>query len=72
MKALTCLLFVMFLSFFFANADDLRLGMIGLDTSHVTAFTELLNNPASNNHIAGARIVAAFKGGTWREALRQH
>jgi len=47
-----------------ANADDLRLGMIGLDTSHVTAFTALLNDPKAPNHVAGAKVVAAFKGGS--------
>ena len=45
-------------------ADDLRIGMIGLDTSHVTAFTALLNDPKSPNHVPGAKIVAAFKGGS--------
>jgi predicted dehydrogenase len=47
-----------------ATADDIRIGMIGLDTSHVTAFTDLLNNPANKNHIAGGKVVAAFKGGS--------
>ena len=48
-----------------AMADaDLRLGIIGLDTSHVTAFTEILNNPAAKDHVKGARVVAAFKGGS--------
>jgi len=46
------------------GAAELRIGMIGLDTSHVTAFTSLLNNPADKNHIPGARVVAAFKGGS--------
>ena len=45
-------------------AADLRIGMIGLDTSHATAFTEILNNPAAKDHVAGARVVAAFKGGS--------
>ena len=45
-------------------ADELRIGMIGLDTSHVTAFTALLNDPKSPNHVSGAKIVAAFKGGS--------
>lgn len=45
-------------------AADLRLGMIGLDTSHVTAFTGILNDPANKNHIPGAKVVAAFKGGS--------
>lgn len=46
------------------RAADLRIGMIGLDTSHVVAFTQLLNNPQAKNHIAGARVVAAYKGGS--------
>jgi hypothetical protein len=47
-----------------AAAADLRLGIIGTDTSHAPAFTEVLNNAASKNHVAGARVVAAFKGGS--------
>ena len=47
-----------------AEAAELRLGMIGLDTSHVVAFTELLNDPAAKGHVAGAKVVAAFKGGS--------
>lgn len=46
------------------SAADLRIGMIGLDTSHVPAFTEILNNPENKKHVAGAKIVAAFKGGS--------
>lgn len=45
-------------------AADLRLGIIGTDTSHVIAFTKILNNPANPDHIPGARVVAAFKGGS--------
>jgi len=45
-------------------AADLRLGIVGTDTSHATAFTEILNNPASKNHIPGARVVAAYPGGS--------
>lgn len=42
----------------------LRVGMIGLDTSHVTAFTALLNDPNHPDHVPGARVVAGFKGGS--------
>ncbi|SVE40230.1 uncharacterized protein METZ01_LOCUS493084, partial [marine metagenome] len=28
-----------------ATAKDLRIGIIGLDTSHVVAFTKILNDP---------------------------
>lgn len=45
-------------------AADLRIGMIGLDTSHVPAFTEILNNPQNKKHVPGAKVVAAFKGGS--------
>ena len=38
----------------------LRAGMIGLDTSHATAFTKLLNDPKAGAEIAGCRVVAAF------------
>lgn len=47
-----------------ASSGDLRLGMIGLDTSHCVAFTEILNNPEAKGHVAGARVVVAFKGGS--------
>lgn len=42
----------------------LRVGIIGLDTSHVTAFTQLFNDPSRPDHVPGARVVAAFKGGS--------
>ncbi len=44
-------------------SDTIRIGLIGLDTSHVTAFTELLNYADAPHHIPGARVVAAFPGG---------
>jgi hypothetical protein len=44
-----------------SQAKDLRIGMIGLDTSHVVAFTELLNNPENPKHVPGGRVVAAFR-----------
>lgn len=47
-----------------AQAREIKVGMIGLDTSHVTAFTKLLNDKSDPNHVPGARVVAAFKGGS--------
>lgn len=41
-----------------------RVGLIGLDTSHVTAFTSRFNDSKSKNHVPGAKVVAAFKGGS--------
>jgi len=46
------------------SAGELRIGIIGLDTSHVVAFTKALNDPSDPAHIPGGRIVAAFKGGS--------
>jgi predicted dehydrogenase len=43
---------------------ELRLGLIGLDTSHVLAFTAILNNPNHSEHVPGAKVVAGFKGGS--------
>src|SRR2546429_1830504 len=43
---------------------ELRIGIIGCDTSHVTAFTETLNNPKAKGHIPGGKVVAAYKGGS--------
>src|SRR5450755_4483690 len=45
-------------------AAALRLGIIGTDTSHVTAFTKMLNDSASPDYVSGARVVAAYKGGS--------
>lgn len=48
----------------FGFAGDLRLGIIGTDSSHTPAFTKLLNDPTSPDHISGAHVVAAYKGGS--------
>ena len=45
-------------------AEPLRLGMIGLDTSHVPAFAKTYNDPKAPGHVPGGRVVAAFKGGS--------
>ena len=48
-----------------ASADQaapvFRLGMIGLDTSHVIAFTKLINDPAKGYH---CKVVAGYPGGS--------
>ncbi len=43
---------------------NLRLGIIGTDTSHVVVFTKLLNDPSEPGHVPGATVVVAFKGGS--------
>ncbi|MFD0693493.1 Gfo/Idh/MocA family protein [Paenibacillus sp. GCM10027628] len=40
----------------------LKLGMIGLDTSHVSAFASILNDPVHPYHVAGGKIEVAFPG----------
>src|SRR5947209_6570237 len=45
-------------------AKPLKAGIIGLDTSHVAAFTKLLNDPKAKGVLAEVRIVAAYPGGS--------
>src|SRR5262249_26098043 len=47
-----------------AAGADLRLGIVGTDTSHVTAFAKIFNDDSGPDHVPGARIVAAYKGGS--------
>lgn len=47
-----------------SRAADLRVGIIGLDTSHVIAFTKALNDPKNKDHVPGAKVTAVFKGGS--------
>ena len=42
----------------------IRVGIIGLDTSHAPAFTEAFNAESPAPELAGVRIVAAFPGGS--------
>lgn len=46
-----------------ADAPPLRVGMIGLDTSHAPAFTKILNDPAVPAELAGCRVVVATPQG---------
>lgn len=43
---------------------ELKIGMIGLDTSHCQAFTGLLNDPSKPYHIPGGKVTTAFPGGS--------
>lgn len=44
--------------------SDLRLGLVGLDTSHVVTLAETFNSPTAAHPVAGARVVAAWPGGS--------
>jgi predicted dehydrogenase len=47
-----------------AMSADLRIGIIGLDTSHVIAFTKSFNDPSNQDFVSGGRVIAAYKGGS--------
>jgi hypothetical protein len=42
----------------------IRAGIIGLDTSHVVAFTQVVNDPKATGDLADVKIVAAYPGGS--------
>jgi hypothetical protein len=43
---------------------EIKVGMIGLDTSHCPAFTRLLNDDSDEYHVPGAKVVGAYPGGS--------
>jgi predicted dehydrogenase len=45
-------------------SQPLRIGMIGLDTSHVGAFARLIMDANAPDYVGGGQIVAAFPGGS--------
>lgn len=47
-----------------SSADMKRIGIIGLDTSHATAFTKALNDPAAGPEFGGYKVVAAYPRGS--------
>jgi WD40 repeat protein/predicted dehydrogenase len=50
-----------------SNSHDsrpIRVGVIGLDTSHAGAFTQVLNDPKAPPDVAGFRVVAAYPRGS--------
>jgi hypothetical protein len=42
----------------------MKIGIIGLDTSHVSAFTKFLNGTEGKDAVSDARVVVAFPGGS--------
>jgi hypothetical protein len=51
-------------------AATIRAGMIGLDTSHVPAFTRIFNSSQAEGDLAGIKVVAGYPGGTDLPASR--
>lgn len=66
---LICLSIVSFFSSDVVHAQEqtakpLRAGLIGLDTSHVPAFSRIFNNAKASGDVAGIKVVAGYPGGT--------
>jgi len=59
----TALVIVLSCAGFTASAE-IRIGIIGCDTSHVPAFTKEFNDPKAGGEMAGFKVVAAFPGGS--------
>ncbi len=55
-----CVFSFLLLATHFLFAAELRLGIIGTDSSHVVEFTRILNDASDPNHVPGARIVAVY------------
>jgi hypothetical protein len=47
-----------------AKDGVLRVGILGCDTSHVIAFTKLMNDPEAKGDLAKVEVTAAFPGGS--------
>ena len=47
-----------------AEEKSLKIGMIGLDTSHCLAFSKLLNVTDAKDHVAGGRMIAVYPKGS--------
>ena len=46
------------------DAAPLRIGLVGMDTSHVPAFTKLFHDPVADGDLAGFRVVAGLPDGS--------
>src|SRR6185369_474579 len=56
---------------------QLKVAVIGLDTTHVSAYIELINDPNHPLHVTGVKAVTAWAGGSpdWalsRRLLKQY
>jgi len=52
-----------------AQRAQLRLGIIGTDSTHAEEFTRILNDTDAKDHLPGARVVVAYRGGNPLVAL---
>ena len=61
---ISLLLILLAISFSIHAQKVMRIGIIGLDTSHSTAFTELINSGSDETFSKGFRVVAAYPYGS--------
>lgn len=47
-----------------AQSQDLRLALLGTDSTHAVEFTRILNGTGEKDHVPGARITVAYRGGS--------
>ena len=64
MRKLFLFIAIMFLSLGLNAQDIMKIGIIGLDTSHSTAFTELINSGKEKAFSDNFRVVAAYPYGS--------
>ena len=48
----------------YTNAEEIKVGIIGLDTSHVLAFTKAFNDAKAEGALADCKVVAAYPKGS--------
>ncbi len=65
-RFVVCMVFALtpFLALAQGAPGSLKVGIIGLDTSHAVAFTKLLNDSAAPSELANCRVVAAYPKGS--------
>lgn len=51
---------------------NIRIGIVGLDTSHCIAFTSLINDTMHPHHVPGGRIICAYPGGSDKFSLSRN
>jgi predicted dehydrogenase len=59
-----CTLILAGLGYADESETPIRIGMIGLDTSHVITFGKIINDPQAAGDLADIKIVAAYPGGS--------
>ncbi len=44
-------------------SQEIRFGILGTDSSHAVEFTRILNDASAADHVAGGKVVVAYRGG---------